>query len=40
MSEFEYMLEKRVDLRDKTGHVGRADKVERGSYAEDRLKQL
>jgi len=40
MSEFEYILEKRIDLRDKTGHVGRSEKVERGSYAEDRLKQL
>jgi hypothetical protein len=37
MSEFEYMLEKRIDMRDKTGHVGLAEKPTRGSYAEERL---
>jgi hypothetical protein len=40
MSEFEYILEKRIDLRDKTGHVGLAEKPSRGSYAEERLHQL
>ncbi|CDW82524.1 chaperone protein [Stylonychia lemnae] len=40
MSEFEYILEKRVDLRDKTGHVPPAERPSRGSYAEERLHQL
>lgn len=39
MSEFEFNLEKRFDVRDKAGQVP-VEKPKRGSYAEDRLAQL
>lgn len=39
VSEHEYNLENRRDLRDKSGMVKR-DQPARGSYAEERLNQL
>jgi hypothetical protein len=39
MSEFEFNLENRPDLRDKTGSIP-VEPSKRGSYAEDRLAQL
>jgi hypothetical protein len=39
MTEFEFNLERRRDLRDKTGMI-KTEKPSRGSYAEDRLDQL
>lgn len=39
MSEFEFNLENRPEVRDKTGQVPK-EPVKRGSYAEDRLAQL
>ena len=39
MSEFEFNLEKRTELRDKSGQIP-VEANKRGSYAEDRLAQL